>query len=143
MGIRYGGAETPRDNGLRMSVEAPDGVSTSAPVNVGDLFKLGGTDLDGSGYKVAALTAGEDPTEVVMVQALERKTEESVMTVAVLGPYSQIRRIPYKTGSAPTVGQSIETATASVREVVGIAFKYGGGFVLYVDTVNEEVEVLI
>lgn len=144
MGIRYGG-ETNRDLGLRMTVDPVNlTITTAAPVEKGDLFKLGGTDGSGNGYAIAELIAGDDPVEVVMVSAAERKTADTTpMDVYVISPgYSQVRRFKYKTGAAPTLGQSVESATAAVRRVTGISYVHGKGFVLRVDTANEEVEVL-
>jgi len=140
MSVRYGG-ETPEGFGLRITVEAPAGVTSAAPVTVGQLFKLGPTDADGGAYKCVAMSDNDDISSVVMVQALQRSETVGPITVAVLGFYSQIRRLPYLTGSAPSLGQSVQ-ASATVTKVDGKTFAAGAGFVLFVDTVNEEVEVL-
>lgn len=140
MAIRYGG-ETPQGYGLQQTFEAVDGTSSTTPVEVGDMFIIGGTDADGSGYKLAdGSSADDNATPKVLVQATERATSVRAIGCFVLGPYQQIRRIPYKSGSAPTVGQSIELSS-DLRTVVGKTFD-GWTMVLLVDTVNLEVEVL-
>lgn len=140
MAPRYGG-ETPFTNGLRISVEAPAGTTTSAPVAVGEVFKLGGTAADGSGYKLTALGANDDPNTCVMVQALSGATAVTDLTVAVLGPYQQIRRAVYE--GSPSIGQSIDAAPTSQRKVEGVTWAAGQGYITYVDATAGEVEFII
>lgn len=138
----YGG-ETPLiDFGLRLTLESPTGTTTAAPVESGDLFKISGTAADGSGYKAAALTAGDDPGEVVIVQALHRMTSVGPMGVSVLGHFQQVRRVNYVSGAAPTLGQSIEASATNVRKVAGITYD-GSSMVLLIDTNALQCEVLV
>lgn len=141
------GGETPIVKyGLELSVEAPTGTDATTPVLAGQVFKLGGTDSGGGGYKAAALTAGDDGTNSVLLYALHKVTDLNVpLGVKVITAHglSQVRRIPYKTGSAPTIGQSIEAATASVRQIVGKAWVPGDGYVLFIDTAALDCEVLV
>lgn len=141
MTIRYGG-ELSAMLLPSITVEAPTGTSTTVPVEIGDLFKLGGTNVDGNGYKAAALVAGEDPGEVVMIQATERKTDVGPMSVRVLSGYRGVVLVRYE-GTAPTLGQGIVTHATVLREVSGQAYADGKGYVLHVDTVAGEVEVLV
>jgi hypothetical protein len=138
----YGG-ETPQVKyGLSITVESPDGTSATVPVEQGDLFKLGGTASDGSGYKAVALVSGNDATSSVVIMALHRITEVGTMGVQVIGRYSQIRRLNYVSGSAPTLGQSVEASGSNVRKIVGKAFD-GDGFVCAVNTSDLTAEVLV
>lgn len=138
----YGG-ETPLIGfGLRMTVEAPTGTDATTPVEQGDLFKLGGTASDGSGYKAVALAAGNDSTSSVVIMALHRMTEVNQMGVIVFGKWQQIRRVNYVSGAAPTLGQSIEASTTNPRKAVGKAYD-GDGYVLKVDTTALTAEVLV
>ncbi|MGV0984972.1 MAG: hypothetical protein ACOYB2_10485 [Limnohabitans sp.] len=141
MAIRYGGADSHEGTGFRMTVEAPAGTTEAAPVLPGSIWKLGGTDVDGGGHKLVALVDNDAPANCVFVQAMERAHMVGPMTVRVLGGYSQIIKLPYLHGAAPTIGQSIQ-ASATVTKVDGKAFADGDGYVLFVDTVTEEVEVL-
>jgi hypothetical protein len=138
--VAYGG-ESPMDFGLRFTVEAPTGTSTSAPVNAGDLFKISGTAADGSGYKAAALADNDAPDTSIIVQAIHRMTSVGPLGVLVLGRYQQVRRLPYTAGNVPTLGQSIE-ANGTTRTVNGKTFD-GTSIVLAVDTNALLVEVLI
>jgi len=142
MGIRYGGADSPESFGFRMTVEAPTGTDSTTPVEVGQLFKLGGTDADGGGYKAAALVDGEDPAEVVMIQATNRATDVVPIGVRVITGYHQIVRMVYDETDAPVLGESIETAD-TVTQVHGLTYADRKGYVLFVDTDALEVEVLI
>lgn len=138
----YGG-ETPLIGfGLRLTVEAPTGTDATTPVAQGDLFKIGGTAADGSGYKAAALAAGNDSTSSVVLMALHAMTEVGPMGVVVLDKWQQVRRLNYVSGAAPTLGQSIEASATNVRKVVGKAYD-GDGIVLKVDTAGLQVEVLV
>lgn len=138
----YGG-ETPLiEYGLTLTVEAPTGTNATTPVEQGDLFKLSGTAADGSGYKAAALSAGNDSTSSVVVMALHRMTEVGPMGVYVLGGWQAVRRLNYVSGSAPTIGQSIEASAGNVRKIAGKAYD-GDGYVLKVDTANLQAEVLV
>lgn len=138
----YGG-ETPLIGfGLRLTVEAPTGTDSTTPVAQGDLFKLGGTAADGSGYKAAALASGNDSTSSVVVMALHAMTEVGPMGVFVLGNWHAVRRLNYVSGAAPTIGQSIEASGTNVRKVAGKAFD-GDGYVTKVDTAGLQVEVLV
>lgn len=138
----YGG-ETPLIGfGLRLTVEAPTGTNATTPVEQGDIFKISGTAADSSGYKAAALTAGDDATNSVVIMALHRMTDVGPMGVVVLGPWQQVRRLNYVSGSAPTLGQSIEAAAGNVRKIAGKAFDKDG-FVLKVDTSALQAEVLV
>lgn len=139
----YGG-ETPLvEYGLTMTVEAPTGTDSTTPVNQGDLFKLSGTAADGSGYKVAAAAADDDPQNCILVMALHRMTSVGPMGVLVLGGYAGTTKFNYYTGAAPTIGQSIAVTASNVRKVKGIAWAAGKGYVTAVDTTNLMVEVLI
>lgn len=139
--VTYGG-ETPLiDFGLRLTVEAPTGTTTSAPVNEGDIFKIGGTASDGSGYKAAALADNDAPDAQVLVMAIHRQTFIGPMGVIVLGRYQQVRRLNYVSGQAPTLGQSIE-ANSTTRKINGKAFD-GTSLVLLVDANALTVDVLI
>lgn len=146
----YGG-ETPLIGfGLRLTVEAPTGTSTSVPVEQGDIFKIGGTASDGSGYKVVAaaaanVSAGASGTAVadaIWVMALHRMTEVAQMGVFVLGPFQSIRRLNYVSGAAPTLGQSAVISGTNPRKVAGASFN-GSNIVLKVDTTALQVEVLV
>lgn len=138
----YGG-ETPLiDFGLRITVEAPVSTSVTVPVEAGDIFKLGSTAADGSGYKAVNLVAGDDCDEVVMVQALHRITSVGPMGVSVLGKYQQIRRLTYTAGSVPVIGQSVIAKTGTVRTVESAAFN-SSSYVLLVDTNALMAEVLV
>lgn len=147
MTIRYGGAESPEGNGFRMTVEAPAGTSLTQLVLPGQMYKLGGTDADGSGYKAVALATGDDPGSVVLLRAVERKQDVSPMTVQVIG-YDQIVTMSYVSGNAPTLGQSVEATDptgnsgADAGKIKGKAFAAGESYVCMIDTVNLQVEVL-
>jgi hypothetical protein len=140
------GGETPIVKyGLDLSIEAPTGTDATTPVLPGQIFKLGGTDSGGGGYKAAVLTAGDDGTNAVLVYALHKVTDLSVpLGVKVICAHglSQVRRLPYKTGSAPSIGQSVEAATVATKQIVGKAWAVGDGYVLFVDTDAEDAEVL-
>lgn len=139
----YGG-ETPLiDFALSMTVEGPTGTNAATPVEQGDLFKLGGTAYDGTGYKAAALAAGDDATSSVVLMALHRATEVGTMGVMVVGGYRGVVRFNYVTGAAPTIGQSIEASAVDTRKVAGKAFARGDGYVLSINTANLTVEVLV
>jgi hypothetical protein len=138
----YGG-ETPLIGfGLRLTVESPTGTDATTPVAQGDLFKLGGTAADGTGYKAVALVAGNDSTSSVILMALHPMTSVGPMGVYVLGPWQSVRRLNYVSGAAPTLGQSIEASATNVRKVVGKAYD-GDGYVLKVATADLQVEVLV
>ena len=139
----YGG-ETPLIGfGLRLTVEAPTGTDSTTPVEQGDIFKLGSTAADGSGYKAVALVAADAASDpVIMVMALHRMTSVGPLGVAVLGNWHQVRRLNYYTGEAPSIGNSIEASNNNVRKVKGKAFD-GDGYVLNVDTTALQVEVLV
>lgn len=145
----YGGETPILKYGLQITVEPPDNTSESQPVNQGDLFKLGGTDSDGSGYKLEELALDDDAETCVLVMALHRMTSMNQMGVQVFGNYHQIRRVRYLTGAAPALGESIASAQdasptlAEGRAVKGIAFATGKGYVCSVNTGDLEVEVLI
>jgi hypothetical protein len=147
MAFRFGAAETPEDRGLRLTVEAPTGTSSTAPTVIGRVYKLAGTDTDGGGHKIAALATDDDPTSCVFVEAAERVDSVRPMTVFVIGPYSQVRTFDYVDGAAPTIGQGIAAtdptgnAGADAGKVKGQAFQ-GDSYVLYDDTANLRVEVL-
>lgn len=146
----YGG-ETPLIGfGLRLTVEAPTGTSASVPVEQGDIFKIGGTAVDGSGYKAVAATnadisggaSGTATADSIFVMALHRMTEVQQMGVVVLGPYQQVRRLNYVSGAAPTLGQSVVPSASNVRKVAGVTFN-GSNRVMKVDTSDLTVEVLV
>jgi hypothetical protein len=130
-----------------ITLEAPTGTTESAPVEVGDLFKIAGgaTAADGSGYKAVALEAGDDPQEVIMVMAAERRTVIREMGFIILSPHvrGQIRRIKYQSGSAPSIGQSIVTNATNPRRIEGQSFAVGEGYVMKVDTTNLDAETLL
>lgn len=138
----YGG-ETPLIGfGLRMTLESPTGTTSAAPVEQGDLFKIGGTAADSSGYKAAALVDGNDFTSSVVVMALHRMTEVGPMGVMVLGRWHSVVRLNYVTGVAPTLGQSVEASGVDIRKIKGKAYD-GDGMVLKVDTSALTAEVLV
>lgn len=139
----YGGQFPLVKYGITLTVEAPTGTDSTTPVEEGDVFKLGGTASDGTGYKAAACVDGNDATSSILVQALHRMTSVNQMGVLVLsGKWSGVTRVKYHTGAAPTIGQSIESSGVDVREIKGKSFD-GDGYVLKVDTTNLEVEVLV
>lgn len=141
------GGETPIIKyGTELSVEGPVGTTASQPVNAGDVFKLGGTGADGTGYKVVAAVDGDDSTNAILVMALHNLTDLAVpLGVKVLGArgMTQVRRLRYTTGAAPTIGQSIEVSGVDVRKIKGKTFAVGDGYVLAVDTSALDVEVLV
>lgn len=138
----YGG-ETPLVKyGLSYTFESPDGTTAAVPVAQGDLFKIGGTASDGTGYKLVALVDGNDFTSSVIVMALHAIAEVGTMGAQILGNWHQIRRLNYVTGVAPTLGQSVEASGVNVRKVKGKAFD-GDGIVLKVNTADLTVEVLV
>jgi hypothetical protein len=142
MAQRYGG-ETPMvESGLRLTVEAPDATTVLAPVEAGTILKLGGTAADGSAYKAVACVDNDTPVSVVMVQALHRITSVGPLGVMVLSPYSQVRRLPYLKGEKPDLGGSVQIS-ATVSMVGAKGFTAGCGFVLAIDTVAEDCEVLL
>lgn len=141
----YGG-ETPlayQDG--KLTVEPPDGTSTTQPVLAGSIYKMalaGDTATDGSGYKIVACSENDNPSTVVLVQALHRHVTMEQMGVIVLSSYAgMVRRIPYKSGAAPTLGQSIEISSDLIN-VNGLTWARGAGTVLAIDTAALEVEVL-
>ena len=138
----YGGTTPLIDNSLTLTVEAPDGTNATTPVEQGDLFKLGGTAADSTGYKAVALVAGNDASSSVVLMALHRATEVGPIGVLVVGRYRRVEQFTYLTGAAPTLGQSIEAAPVNTRRVAGKAFD-GDGYVLAVNTANLTVEVLV
>jgi hypothetical protein len=141
------GGETPIIKyGTELSVEGPTGVSAANPVNEGDLFKLGGTGADGTGYKVVDCVANDSPISCVLVMALHKLTDINVpLGVKVLGALgsTQVRRLRYVSGAAPTIGQSIQATAGNVRRIKGVAFAGGSGYVLAVDTSALDAEVLV
>lgn len=140
------GGETPIIKyGTELSVEGPAGTTSAAPVLAGNIYKLGSTGADGTGYKVVACTAADSSANGVLVMALHRLTDLNVpLGVKVLGAYglTQVRRLRYHTGAAPSIGQSIEAST-TVTEIAGKAWAVGCGYVLAVDTTALEAEVLV
>jgi hypothetical protein len=141
------GGETPIIKyGTELSVEGPDGVSTASPVTAGDIFKLGGTGADGTGYKVVACVDGDSSANAILVMALHNLTDINVpLGVKILGAYGlcQVRRLKYHTGVAPTIGNSIEVSGNNVRKIEGIAWAVAKGYVLAVDTTALDAEVLV
>ena len=142
MAQRYGG-ETPFNFGLTLTVEAPDNTTETVPVEAGAILKLGGTAADGSGYKVVAAADNDDPTSVVLVQALHRITSVGPLGVRVLGAYSQVRRLPYLTGEKPVVGHSVKVSATVTMVGANGSWANGKGYVMYVDETAEDCEVLI
>jgi hypothetical protein len=140
MTIRYGSGESPEIYALRLTVEAPDGTTPAAPVEIGSIYKLGGTDADGGGYKLVAAVDNDDVNSAVLVRAEQRAIGVDPMTVVVLGHWNKVLRLAYLTGSAPSLGQSVQISS-TVTKVDGKAFDESS-FVLHVDTALEEVEVL-
>ena len=138
----YGG-ETPLIGfGLRLTVEAPTGTDATTPVEQGDIFKIGGTASDGSGYKAVAAANADTPATAIWLMALHRMTEVGPMGVVVLGPYQQVRRLNYVSGAAPTLNQSAKPSATNVRKIAGVAFD-GSNMVLKVDTAALQAEVLV
>jgi hypothetical protein len=74
------------------------------------------------------------------VRAEQRAIGVDPMTVVVLGHWNKVLRLAYLTGSAPSLGQSVQISS-TVTKVDGKAFDESS-FVLHVDTALEEVEVL-
>lgn len=146
----YGGELPLTRYGLELTVEAPTGTTATVPVEQGDIFKIGGTASDGSGYKVVAAAAADIPAgasgvavaDSIHVMALHRMTEVAQMGVFVLAPYASVRRLNYVSGAAPTLGQSVVPSATNVRKVAGVAFN-GANMVLKVDTAALQVEVLV
>jgi hypothetical protein len=138
----YGGELPLIRYGLELTVEAPTGTTTAVPVEQGDVFKIGGTASDGSGYKAVAATAADTSADSVWVMALHRMTEVQQMGVLVLGKYGTVVRLNYVSGAAPTLGQSVIPSATNVRKVAGTAFD-GSNMVLKVDTAALQVEVLV
>ena len=143
MANEYGGELSDVKYGLELSVEVPTGTSATAPVNMGDLFKIGGTAADGSHYKAVPLAGANDLLTSIVIRAKHsvNRDDQPDLGVKVLGHYSKVLRLPYVTGAAPTLGQSIAASGTNVRRVAGKAFD-GTSYVLKVDTVNLIVEVL-
>lgn len=138
----YGG-ETPLIGfGLRLTVEAPTGTDATTPVEQGDIFKIGGTAADGSGYKAVAAASTDTEATAVLLMALHRMTEVGPMGVVVLGKYQQVRRLNYVSGAAPALNQQVAPSATNVRKVAGAAFA-GANMVLKVDTAALTVEVLV
>jgi hypothetical protein len=141
------GGETPIIKyGTELSVEGPADVTVSHPVLAGDIFKLGGTGADGTGYKVVDCSDGDDSSDSVLVMALHNLTDLNVpLGVKILGAYGlcQVRRLRYYTGVPPTIGQSIEISGSDVRRIEGLSFAPGKGYVLAIDTTALEAEVLV
>lgn len=138
----YGG-ETPLIGfGLTLTLEAPTGTNATTPVEQGDIFKIGGTAADGTGYKAVAAANADTPATAIWVMALHRMTEVQQMGVFVLGNFQSVRRLNYVSGSAPTLGQSVKPSAGNVRKVAGVAFD-GSNMVLKVDTAALQVEVLV
>lgn len=138
----YGGETPSITTSFSLTVEAPTGTDSTTPVNEGDLFKLGGTAADGTGYKAVALASGNDSTSSVVVMAIHRIAEVGPMGVILLGPWHQVRRFNYVSGAAPTLGQSIEASGTNVRKIAGKAYD-GDGYVLKVNTSDLTAEVLV
>lgn len=138
----YGGELPLIRYGLELTVEAPTGTSATVPVEQGDIFKIGGTASDGSGYKAVAAANTDTPATAVWIMALHRITEVQQMGVLVLGQYETVVRLNYVSGAAPTLGQSVKPSATNVRKVAGVAFD-GSNMVLKVDTAALQVEVLI
>jgi hypothetical protein len=141
---RYGGPLPDVKYGFELTVEPPDGTSEAQPVRQGELFKLGGTAGDGSGYKAVACTAADTPTTagVVMLMA-KHDLNDSVQDLGVKlisADAPTVVRLPFE-GTAPTVGQSIAISGANVRRVTGAAFGKGNGRIMRVNT--SDVEVLL
>jgi hypothetical protein len=127
---------------LHLSCEAPTGTTSAAPVEAGEFFKLGGTAADGSGYKLAALAATDDPKTCVMVMALHRCTDMAVpIGVKVLGSYQQVRRGKYE--GSPAIGQSIDAAPTSQRKLEGVTWADGQGYITWIDATAGEIEFII
>lgn len=141
------GGETPLVEGIHtISLEAPAGTTSAAPILPGYIYKVDGTaaaDGVSGAYKAVPCSSGDDPsTPVLLVTPLHRMTSVDVGGFILLsGNQSQVRRLKYKSGSAPTVGQSIE-ASSDLNTVVGKTYD-GRSMVLFVDTNALEVEVLI
>lgn len=146
MVMRIGGETPIIKYGLELSVEAPTGVTAAAPVLAGEVYKLGGADAQGGGYKAAACVTGDDAGNAILLMALHRHNGEQNLPLGVKVVSHnciQVRRLPYNDADgAPTVGQSIEIS-ANVKKIKGKAFAAGHGYVLFVDTDADDVEVLV
>ena len=143
----YGG-ETPliHQDG-RITVEAPTGTTAAAPVVAGRIYRLSPTTLTSDGvttYKLAAAVAADTTQSVILVQALEGTNSETrpIGCVWLSGYSGQVRRLPYTTGLAPTLGQSI-TVGANNYNVAGKVWAAGQGTVLAIDTASLTCEVLL
>lgn len=145
----YGGELPFIGYGLTLTVEAPTGTDSTTPVVQGDIFKIGGSAADGSGYKVVAaanadIGIGSTGTAVgdsIWVMALHGISEVAPLGVCVLAPFQRVTKLPYVSGAAPTVGQSVKPSATNVRKVAGVTFN-GSNIVLKVDTAALMVEVL-
>lgn len=141
----YGGEFPDIGYGAEITAETPDGTSDTTPVLMGELFKLAiaaDTASDSSGYKAVACAAGDDPSEVYLIQAKARSNTVGPLAFKLLaGGMAQVRNLPYTV--APTIGQSVEIAAANVRKVIGITHGKGKGLVLKVNTALGTAEVLL
>lgn len=135
----------------RLTVEPPDGTSSTSPVLPGQVFALAiaaDTAADSSGYKLVAATAAATPATAILCEALSGSTDvkDEVSALVLSGYAGTVRRLQYKTGGAPTLGQSIAVAAGTgtdLRKIAGKAWARGEGTVVKVDTSTETVEVLI
>jgi len=128
---------------MTLTVEAPTGTTEAAPVVAGQLYKISGTAADGSGYKIAACAENDDTLNCVLVMAMHRMTTVREMGVVLITPYRQVRRLPYRSGAAPTLGQSIATAPTDLGKIKGISYAAHKGIVLAVNTADLDADVLI
>lgn len=146
MVMRIGGETPIIKYGLELSVEPPTGTTEASPVLAGQIFKLGGTDSAGGGYKAAACVTGDDAGNSILLMALHRHNGEQNLPLGVKVVSHngiQVRRLPYDADDGvPTIGSSIEIG-ATVTQVKSKAFAAGHGYVLFVDEDAEDVEVLV
>lgn len=143
MGTGYGG-ETPflLTPESAVTLQAPGGTSSSAPVEIGDLLKIEATeDQEGTGYRASEAAAGDTPSNSFLGVALVRADREDAdISVLLLDGAHRITRVRYDT-AAPTLGQSIEVGT-NVRRATGKVFAKGDGLVTKILEASGEVEVL-
>ena len=126
-----------------ITVEPTDACSATAPILPGEIFKLaiaGDTAADSSGYKLIPAADEDTTADAELVQALIRCVGGDLSVVRLCVP-GQIRLLPYLTGSAPSIGQSVKIS-ATVTKVEGTTWARGKGTVMKVDTATETCEVL-
>jgi hypothetical protein len=103
---KYGGT-TPHIYGTDLTVEPPDGTSAEHPLAEGSIWKLGGTAIDGSGYKLSAAEEGDSFNECVLGIVSERATTMGPIGFKLLNGIQQVALVPME-APYPEVGKSVE-----------------------------------